>query len=1094
MNRPRAEKAPFEALRSRGLGLLVLALAFGLLGAQRPEPQDARTPLLGAVEDWQAAPAAGVEMRIGQGVGPNSEPALRIDYDFHGHGGWAAARRTVALELPPRYEIRYQLHGVGPANNLELKLVDASGENVWWHVDRAREWPSGWERVRVKKRQITFAWGPRREQELRRTSALEITISAAEGGKGTIFVAGLELVAMPPLAETSAPPRADADADQPGHPAAAAVDGDERSAWRPGPGGGLLTVDLGGLRELGGVTLAWERPQPESGEGGPPERGPRRLTVQLSTDGRDWGQGAVVSRGGALRSEIPLPEAEARYVRVRLPAGACGDEGCGLAELIVRPLAYGASKNDFIAALAAEAPRGTWPRGFSEAVYWTVVGAAGAPEESLLSEDGAVELRERGPSLEPFVRLGDRLFTWADVETSRSLAGGDLPMPSVRWTMPEARLEVTPLAAVEEGRGRLLARYRLVNESLARRQAELVLAARPFQIDPPYQFLNGGGGVAQLPSLECDGEVIRAWSTQVVFAPAPSACGTLAFDEGPLRDRLAAGDPPIEARMHDITGLATAAMRWTAELDPGAAIEVIACYRGCDVDPPPERPQPVDAAEFATAEAAARESWRAALDRVDLELPPPAAPLLRSMRSNLAWILIHRDGPAIQPGSRAYARSWIRDGALTGVALLRLRHADEATEFARWFAGHQYPDGKVPCCVDRRGADPVPENDSHGELVHLVAEVYRYAGDRDFAARLFEHVAAAVDAIEALRQQRRTDDYRAGAKQLFFGLLPESISHEGYSAKPVHSYWDDTFAYRGLDDAVTLATALGKPELAAAWGQRRDEFRADFLASIQRVRSAQRLAYVPASADLADFDSTSTTTMLDPGGLLSYLPRGAVEATFERFWRELVARRDDRREWEAYTPYELRHVGTFVRLSLADPKWKGRAHELLAYYLRDQRPPGWNAWPEAVHHDYRARRFLGDLPHGWVGSDFIRSFLDLFAFERTEDAALVLGAGVPASWLERPEGIAVRGLATPWGALSYSLARRGTGYRFRVASGMRVPPGGFVLVPPSRERALAAAIDGHAVETAADGTVTVRQLPAVVDFLMDNQAEPPHGP
>ncbi|HET9767070.1 MAG TPA: discoidin domain-containing protein, partial [Thermoanaerobaculia bacterium] len=340
---------------SRTALALVGAAAVTLVGAQPPAPR-MRTPLLVAVGEWQAVPAAGVEMRVSQGVGPNSEPALRIDYDFHGRGGWAAARRTVAIELPARYEIRYQLHGMGPANNLELKLVDASGDNVWWHVDRARKWPSAWEPIRVKKRQITFAWGPRHEQELQRTSALEITISAAEGGKGTIVVAGLELVAMPPLVETSAPPRAEADAGLPGHPAAAAVDGDERTAWRPGAGGGQLTVDLGGLRELGGVTLAWERPQPEAVEGRLPARGPRQLTVQLSSDGQDWGQGAVVSRGGALRSEIPLPEAEARYLRVRLPAGACGDDGCSLAELVVRPLEYGASTNDFIVALAAEAP------------------------------------------------------------------------------------------------------------------------------------------------------------------------------------------------------------------------------------------------------------------------------------------------------------------------------------------------------------------------------------------------------------------------------------------------------------------------------------------------------------------------------------------------------------------------------------------------------------------------------------------------------------------------------------------------------------------------------------------------------------------
>ena len=36
------------------------------------------------------------------------------------------------------------------------------------------------------------------------------------------------------------------------------------------------------------------------------------------------------------------------------------------------------------------------------------------------------------------------------------------------------------------------------------------------------------------------------------------------------------------------------------------------------------------------------------------------------------------------------------------------------------------------------------------------------------------------------------------AKRLFFGLLPESISHEGYSSKPMHSYWDDFFALQGL--------------------------------------------------------------------------------------------------------------------------------------------------------------------------------------------------------------------------------------------------------------------------------------------------------
>ena len=42
-------------------------------------------------------------------------------------------------------------------------------------------------------------------------------------------------------------------------------------------------------------------------------------------------------------------------------------------------------------------------------------------------------------------------------------------------------------------------------------------------------------------------------------------------------------------------------------------------------------------------------------------------------------------------------------------------------QFIEWFAPRQYGSGKVPCCVDARGADPVPEHDSNGELVFLLA-------------------------------------------------------------------------------------------------------------------------------------------------------------------------------------------------------------------------------------------------------------------------------------------------------------------------------------------------------------------------------------
>jgi hypothetical protein len=94
--------------------------------------------------------------------------------------------------------------------------------------------------------------------------------------------------------------------------------------------------------------------------------------------------------------------------------------------------------------------------------------------------------------------------------------------------------------------------------------------------------------------------------------------------------------------------------------------------------------------------------------------------------------------------------------------------------------------------------------------------------------------------------------------------------------------------------------------------------------------------------------------------------------------------------WDDYTPYELRTVGTFVRLG-----WRQRAQELLDFFFASQRPPGWNQWAEVVGRELRQPRFVGDMPHGWVASDFMRSALDLFAYERDADSALVLAAGLP---------------------------------------------------------------------------------------------------
>src|SRR5207237_51256 len=72
--------------------------------------------------------------------------------------------------------------------------------------------------------------------------------------------------------------------------------------------------------------------------------------------------------------------------------------------------------------------------------------------------------------------------------------------------------------------------------------------------------------------------------------------------------------------------------------------------------------------------------WREKLDRVRIDIGG-APELARTIRTSLAYTLIHRDGAALKPGSRSYDRAWIRDGALLGAMLLRLGHAAEAKAF-----------------------------------------------------------------------------------------------------------------------------------------------------------------------------------------------------------------------------------------------------------------------------------------------------------------------------------------------------------------------------------------------------------------------------
>jgi hypothetical protein len=385
-------------------------------------------------------------------------------------------------------------------------------------------------------------------------------------------------------------------------------------------------------------------------------------------------------------------------------------------------------------------------------------------------------------------------------------------------------------------------------------------------------------------------------------------------------------------------------------------------------------------------------------------------------------------------------------------------HVDEVREFVRWYAPHQRADGFVPCCIDSEGVDWLVEHDSHGQLLALIADTYRFSGDKDFLSASWTFVDKAVGYIERV----------LGGD----GLLPISVSHEGYLAQPVHSYWDDFWALKGLRDAVDLAHVLGVEASAQHWNALATRFASSLFDSIETTRARRTLEFIPGSVEWADFDPTATANAIYLLDVPQGLDRKAVERTFDVYLADWHQKRSGAVASPSYTPYEIRIIGAFVRLGRREA-----ALELLRFFLADRRPQPWNQWPEIAWRDRTAPAHIGDLPHTWIAAEYVLAVRSLFAYEREDDQSLVLAAGLALEWIEG-SGVEVRNMPTLDGRLSYSLRRTDAReYRCEIHSEGAVK---LILRAPFAAPLRGVIIDGSPCTSFDSDSVTLTHAPAEV--------------
>lgn len=1069
------------------LNRMCLGVAGWMAGVLLAASAMAQPGAIDLTSGWEVEPSEGNAGKVEYVTTKQGAPAMRLHYQFKTGSGFVIARKVIDRTMPPNYAFTYDLGGSPARQTIEFKQLDDSKLNVWW-VNRRNVDIGERSSRRHLKRHFEFAWGPTGgdiggPKRFEKVHAIEIVVTSVSGGEGYIDVSRLTLEDLPDVPAWDGTGKFKVLVDR--HQVPELSDGDVRTgieiAMNSQEGRAVdFRILFDREYDFGGISVMGDEGQVGTiGRSKSPTLSNQPLKpvmavwwpTKLNAEGRAWVTEVIVHR------EIVIANLTGAFREVGQRIGNQPET------------------------------RGLFPRPYSmnEQSFWTVMGEpGGATDEALINEDGAIEVFRSGPSVEPFVLDGSsgRLLTWAEGTSQATLFEGSLPMPIIRRT--HDGLELLIEAVVHQGTTQV--RYTVKNTSAAQRSGALVLALRPFQVNPPWQFLAVQGGVGTHKNLGIsDDRTLLVDHQPRVQISEPGAMRVSQYPVSEVMLGYGTGRPASEVTdvakaTASVKGSVASEIRY--DLAP-AATKVVYAEFGLS-GPLKPATGPEMAAKFDRSWKTAATEWMGRLNRVGLSFPPEGRWLEESVRANLAYILINKDGNGFQPGSRSYERSWIRDGSMTALALLEFGVGEEVAPFVEWYAGYQFANGMVPCVVDGRGPDPVKEHDSHGQLIWAIWNVYAYTGDEEILRRQWPVVQKAVNYIQSQRLTRMSEDWKSMTQmrqepgkpavpmRAFYGLMPESISHEGYSAKPMHSHWDNFFTILGLKRASDIARVLGYEADAKAYGEAAKQMRQNLIDSVRLTQGIFGIDYIPGCVELGDFDATSTTIAVNPCDEGGFLPREWVEATFERYWQNFVVRMaDEKRSWKDYTPYEWRVVGTLVQLGQ-----RQRAMQAAEWFAKDQYPKGWRHWGEIVWGNPRAGRFIGDMPHTWVGSDFLRSVRTMLVYERSgaEGSAneLVAFGGIPWSWVggeKEGRGVSFEKFVTEYGVISAAARPEGSGARVEVqfapfTDGRGSENFGGVVIDLLDRKPKSVKVNGQARMDIVreDGSIAVREFPALIEI------------
>lgn len=377
-----------------------------------------------------------------------------------------------------------------------------------------------------------------------------------------------------------------------------------------------------------------------------------------------------------------------------------------------------------------------------------------------------------------------------------------------------------------------------------------------------------------------------------------------------------------------------------------------------------------------------------------------------SLRAQVATLMVAYTGRQTGPGEPInYPLAWERDGAYSLMAMAKCGQLQTARELSVYFAENDFFGGF--------GA----EGDAPGSASNALIELAFLLNDRDYYEWLWPHIVRKMGLVDEM-MNAKTDVYKE-----YIGPLAPHLQHDGrrhelichaanagliVGSMDLHFpvLYINAISYRGLKQSSKLAAKLGHMEEAALWESK-----------AKKLQAAWKLAF-----GQPDYDD-------ERNFMISIWPSWIVNKDFRPFSDQFEHRYGE--EWESGQP-KSRPLWTYFTVAEAH-QWlflerPERTWQTLNYFFNHQCAPGLYTYWEGEGEENTFKQwenYRGWLkppyvtPHYWTASEMLNLQLDMLVYidESQPQPEIVIGAGVPAAWLDKP--MVVDGFRTKAGLVSW---------------------------------------------------------------------------